>query len=117
MSNYQHFKQVERKELSALLKKGYSQSFCAKALKKSPSSVSREIKANSTKGRYDPDKAHTKARVRRFESKYHGMKIRSVDGLEEYIVEKLKAAWTTEQIANRLKRDNGGKTVVTHKII
>ena len=117
MNNYQHFKQVERLELSALLKKGYSQSFCAKALKRSPSSVSREIKDNSTKGQYDPVKAQTKAQVKRFESKCHGMKIRATKGLEEYIIEKLKLTWTPEQIANRLKSENGNQTVVTHKII
>lgn len=117
MSNYQHFKQVERLELSALLKKGYSQSFCAKALKRNPSSVSREIRDHSVKGIYDPLKAQFKAQVRRLESKYRGMKIRLTPGLEEYIIEKLKLTWTPEQIANRLKSDNNDKTVVTHKII
>ena len=115
--SYQHFKDVERKELSALLKKGYFQSFCAKALGKNASSVSREIKDNSTKGIYDPAKAQAKAERKRLYSKHRGMKIRSSNWLEGYIIARLKRAWTPEQIANRLKYESGGKTVITHKII
>lgn len=117
MTNYSHFTQVERKELSALLKKGYSQSFCAKALKRNPSSVSREIKDNSVKGGYDPAKAQTKAEVKRTESKYRGMKIRSTPGMEDHIIERLKRAWTPEQIANRLKYESKDKPQITHKVI
>ena len=116
--SYQHFKDVERKELSALLKKGYSQSFCAKALGKNASSVSREINRNSRrKGIYDPVNAEHKAYVKRLCSKHKGMKIRKHPWLEDYIIEKLQRAWTPEQIANRLWYENENETVITHKII
>lgn len=116
--SYQHFKAVERKELSALLKKGYSQSFCAKALGKNTSSVSREIRRNKVKGRYDPVKASHKAYKKRLHSKHKGMKIRKLSWLEGYIIEKLsKDQWTPEQIANRLRYENENETVITHKII
>lgn len=116
--SYQHFKAVERKELSALLKKGYSQSFCAKALGKNTSSISREIKRNKVKGKYDPIKANHKAYKKRLHSKHKGMKIRKLSWLEDYIIEKLsKDQWTPEQIANRLKYENENETVITHKII
>jgi len=116
--SYQHFKAVERKELSALLKKGYSQSFCAKALGKNASSVSREIKGNSTNGIYDSVKAQAKANRKRLCSKHKGMKIRKTPWLEDYIIERLsKDKWTPEQIANRLRYENENETVITHKII
>ncbi len=116
--SYQHFKDVERKELSALLKKGYSLRFCANALGKNPSSVSREIKQNSVNDIYNPDLATAKSRRRRQRSKCQGMKIKSIPWLEDYMAEKLsKDLWTPEQIANRLKYENENETVVTHKII
>jgi len=116
--SYQHFKDVERKELSALLKKGYSIRFCANALGKDPSSVSREIKRNSRrKGIYDPINAGHKAYVKRLRSKHKGMKIRQHPWLEAYIMERLQRAWTPEQIANRLWYENEKETVITHKII
>lgn len=116
--SYSHFKGVERKELSALLKKGYSRSFCAKALGKNASSVSREINRNSRrKGTYDPAVAGHKAYVKRSRSKHKGMKIRNHPWLETYIIEKLQRAWTPEQIASRLRYENENETVITHKII
>jgi len=66
----------------------------SKALKKNPSSISRELKENSVKGVYDPFKAQHKAYVKRLYSKYQGMKIRAYDWLEDYIQDKLKAGWT-----------------------
>lgn len=116
--SYQHFKYVERKELSALLKKGYSLRFCANALGKDPSSVSREIRRNKVKGEYNPVKANHKAYVKRLYSKNKGMKIKKLSWLEDYIKDRLsKDYWTPEQIANRLRYENEGETVITHKII
>lgn len=116
--SYQHFKDVERKELSALLKKGYSIRFCANALGKDPSSVSREINRNRRrKGIYDPALAGHKAYVKRLRSKHKGMKIRKHPWLEDYIIEKLQRAWTPEQIASRLRYENEQGSVITHKII
>ncbi len=116
--SYQHFKDVERKELSALLKKGYSIRFCANALGKDPSSVSREIRRNKVGGKYDPVKANHKAYVKRLHSKHKGMKIRKLPWLEDYIRDRLsKDLWTPEQIANRLWYENEKETVITHKII
>jgi len=44
---YTHFSKTERLELSTLLKKGYSLRDIGRALKKNPSSVSREVRPNS----------------------------------------------------------------------
>lgn len=101
--SYKHFTQDERNELSVLLRKGYSLRDIGKCLRKSHSSVSREIRVNSTKGVYDPHKAYHKARVRRRYSKYIGMKIISDSQLCDYVEDKIRSYWSPEQIAGRLK--------------
>lgn len=113
--NYNHFTQDERNELAILLKKDYSLRDIADVLNRSPSSVSREIERNSVKGRYVPKKAKLKARVRRMQSKYQGMKIRGDQRLAEYIEEKLKKGWSPERISGRLKYKH--KVHISHKSI
>ena len=104
--SYRHFSKHGRNELSVLLKKGYSYSEVARALGKSHSSVSREVKKNSVKGVYDPDKANQKARTRRKDSKYQNMKINESAEFLAFLEQKLKAGWTPEQIAGRWNRDH-----------
>ncbi len=115
---YTHFNKDERNELSVLLKKGYSLRDMAPVLEKNPSSISREINNNSdTDGRYDPEMAHHKAYVKRKYSKYQSMKIRGNLKLEEYIKEKMEKGWTPEEVAERLKTENGNKQVISFKLI
>lgn len=114
---YVHFTKDERNELSVLLKKGYSIRDIGYTLRRSPSSVSREINKNKVKGQYDSKKAHHKAYVRRKYSKYQGMKIVENRCLEGYINEKMKLNWSPEQITGRLKLENGNKTVITTNTI
>src|SRR3989338_2897979 len=104
---YKRFTQNERNELAILLKKGYSQRDISHALLRSPSSVRREIKRNSTNGVYNPKKASHKAHVNRKYSKYQGMKIRRDIEVENYIRKKLKLSWSPESIAGRMKLDIG----------
>ena len=114
---YKHFAKDERNEISVLLNKGYSIRDIAYALRRNPSSVSREIKKNSVNGQYEPDKANHKAYKRRKYSKYQGMKIRENKWLEEYLEEKMRIGWSPEQIAGRLKLENANKSVIGFKSI
>lgn len=115
---YTHFSKTERLELSILLKKDhYSLRDIGRALKKDPSSVSREIKRNSVNGEYDPCKADHKAYVKRKSSKYQGMKIRENPEIERYLEEKLKLDWSPEAIAGRLPIDSGGRLSIHHTSI
>lgn len=99
-----HIKKEERSEIFILLKKGYSSRRIAEALARNHSSISREVKENSTNGVYDPFKANHKAYVKRHNSKYQGMKIRNEPVLEKYIQDKLKTGTLSpEQIAGRIK--------------
>jgi IS30 family transposase len=104
---YNHFTKDERNELSILLKKGYSQRSIASVLRRSPPSIGREIKRNMINGEYVADKADHKAYVKRWNSKYQGMKIVKNGWLEDYIKEKLSRYWTPEEIARRLEYEYG----------
>lgn len=100
---HHHFTSVERLEISILLKKAYSHREIAAELGCSQPSVSREIRRNSVHEIYDPRKAKVKARVRRTHSKFQGMKVRGRPKLQAFIIAYLRAGWTPEQIAGRLK--------------
>lgn len=115
---YKHLKQSDRDEISILLKKGYSHRNIADVLEKNHSSISREISINSVKGVYNPRKAQDKSRLKRRMSKYQGMKIVGNIYLEKYIAEKMENDdWTPEEIAGRLKSDNGDKSIISAKSI
>lgn len=85
------------------------------ALKKSPSSVSREIRRNKVNGVYDSQKAEHKAYVKRRYSKYQGMKVREHPELEIYIVEKLQNGWSPDVIAGRWKKERKITVTITAK--
>jgi IS30 family transposase len=103
-------------ELAILREKGYSMRDIATVLGVSHSSVVRELKRNrnTDSGQYDSELANHKAYRRRKYSKYEGMKVRSIKGLEEYVIQKLQEGWTPEQIAGRLQ-EKQGKTVISFK--
>lgn len=111
-----HITKSDRLEISILLKKGHSLREIAAALKKSHSSLSREIRRNSTNVIYDPLKAQAKSRHRRKQSKYQGMKIRGNRELEKYVSVGLHQYWTPEEIAGKL-RTLHGHTIVSHNAI
>lgn len=64
-----------------------------------------EIKRNSVNGVYDPKKANDKARVRRQEAKYQGMKIVGDGKLQKTIEELLYDDQTPEAIAGKLRKN------------
>ncbi len=87
-----------------LLDKTYSQRDIAKALERSNSSISEEIKAGSVRGRYDPIKAAHKAYVRRHEAKYQAMKIVEHQELKTFVEESLYDGQSPGNIAGRITR-------------
>lgn len=99
----------ERLELSLLLRRRYSLRAIASVLGRSHSSLSRELKKNKVKRKYDPVKAHEKAWVRRKKSKYQGMKVRETPILEGYVAKKMKLGWSPDVIAGRWRKETGLK--------
>jgi IS30 family transposase len=85
-----------------LLDKKYSQRDIAKALERSNSSISEEIKLGRVRGVYDPIKAAHKAYVRRHGSKYQAMKIVENQKLKTFVEEGLYDGQCPGNIAGRI---------------
>jgi IS30 family transposase len=100
---HHHFTSAQRLELEILLKRGYSNRAIARSFGCAHTSIGREKNRNSVKKKYNGKSAKQKARARRTHSKFQGMKIRARPTLKEFIVRKLKAGWTPDEIAGRLK--------------
>ena len=100
---YKHIDSAERKEIAFLLRKSYGLGGVADVLGRSKSSISDEIKRNSTEGKYDPEKAQHKAYVKRKYSKYQGMKIVGNPILRNYVEEQLAKDWSPEEISGRIQ--------------
>jgi len=84
--------------------KNYSLRNIAEVLGRSVSAICGEIKQNSVKGKYDPEKAHHKAYARRKYSKYQGMKIVGNKELKKFVDEKLLGDQSPRAIAGRLRK-------------
>lgn len=100
---HHHFTSAQQLELEILLKRGYSNRAIARSFGCAHTSIAREKKRNSVKKKYNGKSAQLKARVRRRYSKFQGMKVRARPKLKEFIVRKMKAGWTPDEIAGRLK--------------
>jgi len=85
-----------------LKEKGYSLRMIAAALSRSVSTISDEIKRNKVNGRYEPDKAHHKAYVRRQQSKYQGMHIVKDKEMKKFVDCGLLDDLSPEAIAGRV---------------
>lgn len=115
--SYTHFKPEQRVELAVLLRTGHKQSEIAQILDKHPSSVSREIRRNSTvEGKYNCWLAKKNCKAKRLFANRRFRKLRANKKLKRYIIRKLKKYWSPEQIAGRLKL-RYGKTILCHETI
>jgi IS30 family transposase len=95
----------ERIELSILREKEYSLRSIAKAMNRSPSTISRELTRNKQKktGGYNPRKAHHKAYVKKKYSRFEWKKINENKELREFIILCLKKHWNPDEIAGYMK--------------
>jgi len=101
---FSHLSKSERHEISILKTKGYSLREIAKSLKRSVSTILDEIRLNSVKGKYDAKKARHKARCRRKEAKYQGMKIVRNSKLQKFVEAGLYDDQSPVNIAGRIKK-------------
>ncbi len=106
MSHYIHFSKEEREKSMIMIAKGFSLRAIARELKRSPSTISRELKRNSNKnGTYSPSAAEKRYHKRR---KNCGRKpILLVDSpLKDYVVSSLSQCWSPDEISERMKLCN-----------
>lgn len=103
---FKHLNQSDRDRLEILRLAGYRQVEIAKVLKVNKSTISREIRKRKRKnGIYDAATAQHKARIKRSNSKYQGMKVESDAKLKKYIIRNLKKYRSPDEIAGRMKRE------------
>lgn len=107
----------ERERISDLSREGYSVRQIAAALGRAPSTVSREIRRNSTPSGYHPYAAHRRAAARRPRPKPR--KLVTCRRLRSYVEDKLAARWSPEQISRSLSVEfpTDQEMRVTHETI
>jgi IS30 family transposase len=101
-----------------MFEQGHSRRFIARALKRAPSTISRELRRNRGTGVYDPYLANWYATERRrwCRPKYK----RGHRALMRYVLAKLNAAWSPQQIAGRLRcveQVNNPSMQISHETI
>jgi IS30 family transposase len=104
MNKAKKLSKEERYEIHILLQKGYSMRSIARAMNRSPNTISREIRMNSVLGEYIPKKAAHKARVRKKYSRFAWKKINENNELRIFIVEKLRCHWSPDEISGYMKK-------------
>ncbi|MCX6716152.1 MAG: IS30 family transposase [Candidatus Taylorbacteria bacterium] len=103
--NYKHFTIEEREIIQAMRWRGVSLREISRMLKRSSSSVSREVKKNFTEEKkvYTPRLAHKRAlfkRTRRGREEHL-----KNDRIRSYVITHLERRWSPEQISNSIKQD------------
>jgi transposase, IS30 family len=113
---YQHFSIVEREKLQSGLWAKRSIRAIAKELGRSPSSVSREVRKNKSPlvERYTPRLAHQRALMHR-SSRGRTDRLKN-ETIRSYVYHKLRAGFSPEQIAGRLRIDHP-KEHISHEAI
>lgn len=105
-TNYKQLDQKERDQIFSLLQEGKTQKEISDIIGRDKSTVCRELSRNWHQkfNTYLPDTAQRKAAKR----KSQGRKQRYLDKnpeLKQYVLAKLEAGWSPEQIAGRIKLD------------
>lgn len=103
MKAFVHICLGERKKIQRWIAKGKSLREIAKALNRSVSSISDEIKNNSVGGSYDAKKAHHKAYVKRNQSKKGCLKVAMDKDLRNFVTDHIKDDQSPSAISGRLK--------------
>jgi transposase, IS30 family len=101
---FSHLSKSERNEIFILKEKKYSLRKIARALGRSVSTISDELRLGKVRRHYDPLKAHHKAYVRRWRSKYQGMKIVSDRELQKSVDALLLKGESPPNISGRMRK-------------
>lgn len=104
-TTYHQLSYEERVQIEVLKEKGESIRSIAKALGRSPNTVSQELKEKKVRGVYTPKKAHHKTYWRRYRSKRNCLKVAMDKNLTLFVREKLHLGWSPERIAGRATRE------------
>jgi IS30 family transposase len=106
--HYRHLTVNQRERVAKMYHEGHSLADMAKALRRSKSTVSRELSRNGTPIRhlYSPCRAHGRSEERRSKASRRPRIMN--EKVRTYIREKLKLGWSPEIIAGRLPLEHRG---------
>jgi IS30 family transposase len=102
MKKYIHLSDYEREQIAILLALKYTYSKIAELLERNLTTISREIKRNSTDGVYLGFSAHLQAKKRQRYTSRKKTKIDSGSEIEKFIIEKLRVRWSPMQISIKI---------------
>ena len=106
MSSYHHLTLQEREKITCFQREGKSLRAIAMALKRSPSSISREIRRNQVaSGFYITEFAEKKSKARRSVDRPRVLHRQKTAAAKGYILEKLHLSWTPDEISGRMRRE------------
>lgn len=106
MKKYKHLDFRARDRIEALWRAGHTQKEISEILGVHTSTVSRELnKHEQLDGNYRAFNAEHKARIKRGNSKYQGMKIERNQDLKKFIIAELMKKRSPDEIAGRMKRE------------
>lgn len=102
MNTYKHLSFEERFVIEKMCNQLVSIREIAVFLGRSPSTISYELKRNIVQGIYSADKAHRKAKARRWGAKRQCLKVAMSSFLVQFVEAKLALKWTPKQISGYL---------------
>lgn len=112
--NYRQLTQNERDRISVLRSRGKTWRTIGQALGRSHTTLSREWRRNGRGSQYYAHRAHEKTLLRR--QNHVRMRLKS-RVLRTEVERMIMNGWSPEIIAGDLKRDNAGRTVISHEAI
>lgn len=105
MKNYRRLSPKERDLLAVWKAERVSNKKCAQRLKRSVSTIGRELKRNRWKQGYVAIHAQDEADQREKQKAHGKQELKNVD-VYEYVTEQLRGGWSPDQIAGRLRLDH-----------
>lgn len=98
-----HLEHCERRSIERYIQKQRGVRWIARALNRSPSSISAEIRAGRVKGVYRADKAQEKAKLRRKQAKQKCLKVAMDSELQKYVKKHLQDDQSPAGISGRIR--------------
>lgn len=104
---YRHFTRDDRIKLGVLLRAGHSIRGSARHLGYSHTAIGAEVRTNGGRNRYDPYRAHRKAKEKRYNANQCHRKFKGDSWQVKTVIRLLGEGWSPEQIAGRSKEELG----------
>ena len=112
-----HLEYCERRSIERFINKGKGVRYMARALSRSPGTISEEISKGSVRGVYRADRAEKKAKLRRQQAKQQCLKIAMDPVLKRYVTKQLKDDQSPEGISGRLREIDTHIPYASHKAV